>query len=191
MAKVARNGQARPLTQEEYQLLLEHLKQRKHKVLLRLMASTGARITELLHIRRDDLYTDPGGGGGVLLRKSNTKTKQTREVPLPPDLLQDLRDLAGNNQEYVFQSTHGNDKPLTRQSVDYIFRNALKELNIQGVSLHSTRRGFITNLVVHKNVPLPVVQKIVGHASLRSTSSYIQVRSDDLKNGISKIWQEV
>lgn len=172
------------LQQEEYQALLQHLPQR-YAVLLRLLTATGFRISEALSIRSTDLYE-----GGVLVRKSNTKgQRSTREIPLPPNLLEALRDLVGN-AEYIFQSTHKKEAPLTRQAVDYVFRNTCRDLNIEGFSLHGTRRFFITELA-HKNVPLPVIQKAVGHSSLRSTSTYIEVEEHHIKNAVSLLWSGI
>lgn len=182
--KLQRHGQSKILQQEEYQALLQHLPQ-LYAVLLRLLTATGFRITEALSIRSTDLYE-----GGVLVRKSHSKGQRgTRDLPLPPNLLKELRDLAGN-AEYVFQSTHKKDAPLTRQAVDYVFRNACRELNIEGFSLHGTRRFFITELA-HKNVPLPVIQKAVGHSSLRSTTTYIEVEEHHIKNAVSLLWSAV
>ena len=172
------------LQQEEYQALLQHLPQR-YAVLLRLLTATGFRISEALSIRSTDLYE-----GGVLVRKSNTKgQRSTRDLPLPPNLLKELRDLAGNAQ-YVFQSTHKKETPLTRQAADYVFRNTCKELGIEGWSLHGARRFFICTLA-HKNVPLPVIQKAVGHSSLRSTTTYIEVEEHHIKNAVSLLWSAV
>ena len=153
-------------------------------MLLRLLTAGGFRITEALSIRTTDLHE-----GGVLVRKANTKTQTTREIPLPPELVEELRDLAGD-AEYVFQSNLKQGAPLTRQAVDYVFRNACAELSIKGWSLHGTRRFFICELA-HKNVPLSVIQTAVGHSSLRSTQSYIEVEEHHIKSAVSLLWSVV
>ena len=184
--KSQRHGKSRPLNQQEYQALLQHLPQKRYKVLLRLLTATGFRVSEALSIRTTDLHHDVG----VMVRKSNTKGAQsTREIPLPHDLIEELRDLAGN-AEYVFQSNLKAGAPLTRQAVDYVFRNSCRELGIDGWSLHGTRRFFITELA-HKNVPLSVIQYACGHSSLRSTQSYIEVEEHHIKNAVSLLWTGV
>lgn len=182
--KSQRHGKARPLNPQEYQALLQHLPQQRYKVLLRLLSATGFRISEALSIRTTDLHD-----GGVLVRKSNTKGQSTREIPLPPDLIEELRDLAGDG-EYLFQSKLKVGAPLTRQAVDYVFRNACAELSIKGFSLHGTRRFFITELA-HKNVPLSVIQTAVGHTSLRSTQSYIDCEDHHIKSAVSLLWTAI
>jgi integrase/recombinase XerD len=183
--KSQRHGKSRPLNPPEYQALLQHLPQRRYKVLLRLLTASGFRVSEALSVRTTDLHD-----GGLLVRKSNTKGAQsTREIPLPPELVEELRDLAGDS-EYVFQSNLKQGAPLTRQAVDYVFRNTCRELNIQGWSLHGTRRFFITELA-HKNVPLPVIQTAVGHSSLRSTTAYIEIQEHHIKNAVSLLWTAI
>ena len=183
--KSQRHGTARPLNQNEYQALLQHLPQRRYQVLLRLLTASGFRVSEALSVRTTDLHD-----GGVLVRKSNTKGAQsTREIPLPPDLIAELQSLAGSS-EYVFQSNLKAGAPLTRQAVDYVFRNTCRELNIQGWSLHGTRRFFISELA-HKNVPISVIQHACGHSSLRSTQSYIEVDDHHIKTAVSLLWSAV
>jgi integrase/recombinase XerD len=182
--KSARNGQSKILSQQEYERLLNALPS-KYATLLRLCSVGGFRISEALSIRSEDL-TD----SSVLVRKSSTKGKRcTREIPLPPALIEEIQTLE-NRGEFLFESKHKPSHPLTRQAVDYIFRNACKELGIEGWSLHGTRRFFIHTLH-HKNVPLKVIQKAVGHSSLRSTASYIDVEEHHIKDAVSLLWSAV
>ena len=182
--KSARNGQSKILSQQEYDLLVAAVPQ-KYATLLRLCCLGGFRISEALSIRTADL-TD----ASVLVRKSSTKGKRcTREIPLPPDMVSELRGLEDNG-EFLFESKHKPNHPLTRQAADYVFRTACRDLGIEGWSLHGTRRFFIHTLH-HKNVPLKVIQKAVGHSSLRSTASYIDVEEHHIRDAVSLLWQAV
>lgn len=182
--KSARNGQSKILSQQEYERLIGAVPT-KYAALLRLCSVGGFRISEALSIRTEDLTTT-----SVLVRKSSTKAKRsTREIPLPPDLVNELQNLEDGGQ-FLFESKHKPNHPITRQAVDYIFRNACNELGIEGWSLHGTRRFFIHTLH-HRNVPLKVIQKAVGHSSLRSTASYIDVEEHHIKDAVSKLWSLV
>jgi len=92
--------------------------------------------------------------------------------------------------EYIFESKHKPNTPLTRQSCDYIFRNACRDLEIEGFSLHGTRRFFIHTLH-HKNVPLKVIQTAVGHTEMRSTAAYIDVTEKQVESAVSQLWAMV
>lgn len=182
--KSARHGKSKILTQAEYESLLEVVPH-KYAVLLRLLMLSGFRIGECLSLRTADLMES-----SVLVRKCSTKGRRsTREVPLPPDLMDELKEMS-KGAEYIFESTHKPDQPLTRQSCDYIFRNACKDLGIEGFSLHGTRRFFIHTLH-HKNIPLKVIQTAVGHSEMRSTAAYIDVTESQVEKAVSQLWAMV
>ena len=182
--KSARNGQSKILDKQEYELLLAAVPP-KYATLLRLCCLSGFRISEALSLRTEDLKEN-----SVLVRRSSTKGKRsTREIPLPTEMVCELRSLEDSG-EYIFESKHKPNHPITRQSADYIFRNACKELGIEGWSLHGTRRFFIHTLA-HKSVPLKVIQKAVGHSSLRSTAAYIDVEEHHIKDAVSQLWSMV
>jgi integrase/recombinase XerD len=179
--KSARNGQSKILNQQEYELLLAAVPP-KYATLLRLCCLSGFRISEALSLRTEDLQES-----SVLVRRCNTKGKRnTREIPLPPEMVNELRSLEDSG-EYIFESKHKPNYPITRQAADYIFRTACKDLGIEGWSLHGTRRFFIHTLA-HKNVPLKVIQKAVGHSSMRSTAAYIDVEEHHIKDAVSLLW---
>jgi len=183
LMKSQRHGKSKILSQQEYQQLVEVVPH-KYAVLLRLLMVSGFRISECLSLRTEDLME-----ASVLVRKCSTKGRRsTREVPLPSDLMQDLHSIAGD--AYIFESRHKSDQPLTRQSADYIFRNACKDLGIEGFSLHGTRRFFIHTLH-HKNVPLKVIQTAVGHSEMRSTAAYIDVTETQVERAVSQLWAMV
>jgi len=181
--KANRHGQARILNQHEYQQLLGVLAP-KFKVLLKLCCVSGFRISEALSLRKCDLIGDT-----IIVRKGDTKGKlATREVPIPPELVLELVALGGDG--IYFFSGREVDKPMTRQNADYALRSACKRLGIEGTSWHGTRRYFI-NTLHHASVPMKVIQKAVGHRHLASTSKYIDVNEDQVRNAVSLLWQAV
>lgn len=181
--KSARHGQSKILNKQEYQQLHDTVPAR-YGTLLRLCFLSGFRISEALSIRREDVQEN-----SVLVRRCCTKGKSsTREIPLPADMVQELLQVGG--AEFLFESKVNPGEPITRQSVDYIFRNACKEIGIEGWSLHGSRRFFI-NTLHHKNVPLKVIQKAVGHSSMRSTAAYIDVEEQHIRDAVSLLWTTV
>ena len=182
--KSQRNGQSKILDQQEYELLLAAVPT-KYATLLRLCCLSGFRIGEALSIRTEDLTET-----SVLVRRASTKgSRSTREIPLPPEMILELRSLEDRG-EFLFESKKKPNHPITRQAADYIFRTACRDLGIEGWSLHGTRRFFVHTLH-HKNVPLKVIQKAVGHSSLRSTAAYIDVEEHHIRDAVSLLWSAV
>jgi len=181
--KRCRNGKSKILTPIEYRLLEKELPQ-KFRVLLKLCCLSGFRIGEALSIRRDDLVDNT-----VTVRKIDTKgALETRQIPIPEDLSTAL-DALPKEGPYFFPG-RDSSKPMTRQNADYVLRNACKEVGIVGFSWHGTRRYFI-NTLHHSNVPLKIIQKAVGHRHLSSTSRYIDVEPEHIKQAVSLLWQGV
>jgi len=66
----------------------------------------------------------------------------------------------------------------TRFRVYYYF---YKYLNINP---HGLRKIFTTYLVVDRNYPIKVVQRIIGHRDLKNLDYYINLRTEDIKKAI-------
>jgi integrase len=89
-----------------------------------LAACTGMRIGEVLGLRGEFVYTDSIKVNGQYGKHGygETKTRETRDIPLSPVLIEGLKRLVEiNGQGYLF-STNGGAKPITR----YYFNKYLK-----------------------------------------------------------------
>ena len=47
-------------------------------------------------------------------------------------------------------------------------------------TVHSLRHTYVTLYVIDKKVPLPIVQKQVGHRSLKTTNVYLQPSTEKM-----------
>lgn len=73
-------------------------------------------------------------------------------------------------------------RQITRQNFHAFLQSVKKEMNIPNeieLAPHTLRRCFATRQAI-SGMPLPVLQKVLGHSSLHSTSIY--VRAGDLDN---------
>ena len=57
------------------------------------------------------------------------------------------------------------------------------------VTTHTGRSSFVTNMLLN-NVPLTVVQRIVGHASARTTAGYDRSGAKEESEAIHSVWDE-
>ena len=180
MPKIAGNGQS--ITINTYQLdLIKSRLPFKYQVVCDLMYYTGARVSECLAIRRCDVIS-----GQVVIRKSNTKGKQdTREIPIPPHLIQAIDKLPDENA-YLFAGMGGQGH-LSRYSFDKILRRTCKKLDLDGFSTHGFRRTFITSLARNNNHS-KVIMKCSGHKQLSSLEKYIDVTEEEKVAAVTSIW---
>ena len=204
MTKTNGMGQAEVLTPEQLDLLIENLPEGTHRTVACVMRYCASRVSETLQLRFSDINES-----SILFRCTNTKTKQSRSIPLHPKLkailaewrtiwhkyplkarkvstLNELKEYVipqPTSEDYVFKGrkkgTH-----LTRASVDKILRRTLKELEIHGASTHSWRRTQLSN-AKDSGMALPDLMAISGHTSLNSLQRYLHTTEKQKKEVVS------
>ena len=204
MTKTNGMGQAEVLTPEQLDLLIENLPEGTHRTVACVMRYCASRVSETLQLRFSDINES-----SILFRCTNTKTKQSRSIPLHPKLkailsewrtiwhkyplkarkvstLNELKEYVipqPTSEDYVFKGrkkgTH-----LTRASVDKILRRTLKELEIYGASTHSWRRTQLSN-AKDSGMALPDLMAISGHTSLNSLQRYLHTTEKQKKEVVS------
>ena len=144
---------------------------------LGLLAKTGMRCGELRGLTVADTDFEQ-----KVFHIRDTKTGVPRDVPIPPDSIEPLRNqcISRGPREPLFLSFRG--KPLGNSDFGRELRNRRNLLGLPYFHVHSFRNWHIVDLLRH-HVPLPVVQQLVGHEDLKSTAHYIKLVMDDLRQG--------
>ncbi|MBN3944124.1 site-specific integrase [Nostoc sp. NMS9] len=195
-----REGQAAVLTYAECSKIRTQIRSRKYKLLFDLAWYTGERWGALVQLRVADVYTDDGNAREYInfrartrKAKPNSKRKaqsarKNRQVPVHPVLREILLTYKPESDSVWLFPNREEDKPITLRWADAILRAAVDKagLSAKGISTHSTRRSFITNLA-NKGINLAMIKKITGHADLKVLSAYIEVSEDDMKNAIATL----
>jgi integrase/recombinase XerD len=176
--KVDRHGSAAVLTTEQLDVLLDAAPSPRYRALWAVQRWTAGRIAECLALRWGDL------NGVVTFRRSNTKTKTTRQVPTAPQLVAELvayrsaweaeHGHAPAKDEALFPAKGSTHTPMSRQAADKALRQTCATLALEGVSTHSFRRSFATG-ALKRGVGLPTIQRVTGHKSLGSLGHYLDV----------------
>ena len=146
--------------------------QRDH-LFFSLLYNTGARVSELLQFRGEDLR------GRVI--RLHGKGRKEREVPIPAALAERLRRWCQSNQiradRPVF--THLRGAPLSRDGVSFRLTQVVQRAARQCPSLkkrHVTPHTFRHTAAMHllqSGVALEVVALWLGHASPVTTHTYV------------------
>ena len=168
-----RTGKRLPviLSGEEVVALLDAATNLKHRALLMTLYSAGLRASEAVHLRLEDIDSRR-----MMIRVAQGKGRKDRYVMLSGKLLETLRRywLETRPDPWLFpgQASGG---PLTYGSVDRFFARAKDKAGIRKrVSPHSLRHSFATHLL-ERGVNIRVIQRLLGHRSLRSTEIYTHV----------------
>ena len=168
-----RSGRRLPvvLSREEVRALLELTSNLKHRALLMTLYSAGLRIGEAVQLQLPDIDS-----GRMMIRIDQGKGRKDRYVMLSQRLLLSLRSYWRAYQPTLWLFP-GQDpsRPLARGSVDKLFASAKGRAGIRKrVSPHSLRHSFATHLL-ERGVNIRVIQRLLGHRSLRSTEIYTHV----------------
>jgi site-specific recombinase XerD len=74
------------------------------------------------------------------------------------------------------------DRPLTPSAVERAFTNAVERAGLpERGGIHSLRHSFATHLLEAGVDPL-TLQRLLGHSSLRTTTTYLHVRQERLEH---------
>jgi site-specific recombinase XerD len=168
-----------PLSRDEIARLFEATGNLKHRALLMTVYGGGLRVSEVVHLRPQDIHSER-----MLIRVDQGKGHKDRYTLLSARLLEELRTYwrAYRPQGWLFTSRNGNG-PLSEGAAQKIFYTAKERARIShGHGIHCLRHSFATHLM-EAGVPLPTIQRLLGHASLNSTAKYLHVTSQHL-NGI-------
>ena len=197
-----REGQAAVLTYADCSKIRTQIKSRKYKLLFDLAYYTGERWGALVQLRVSDVYNENGTPREYInfrartrKAKPNSKRKaqdkvlrKNRQVPVHPVLKEVLLAYKPESDSLWLFPGRQQEKPITLRWADAILRAAVDKagLSAKGISTHSTRRTFITNLA-NKGINLAMIKKITGHTDLKVLSAYIEVSDDDVKSAIATL----
>ncbi len=179
MCKTNRSGKSSLLSKDQLEMLVATLPE-KYSLLAELLYFSAGRVSEVTSIKVRNLnLTD----GLVTFEKSTTKTKETRQVPLPSTVLKNLSSWIDSHglksDDYIFFTNSRNikvkagSKAVTTQSVDSFFRRSFDWNGILGASTHSFRRSRLTHLHIEEKWSLREIMDISGHKNLLSLQQYL------------------
>lgn len=159
------------LSKEECKLIFSASRSMKHRFLLAFAYAGGLRMNELRHVKIADVDLDRKQ---VKIRQG--KGKKDRYV-----ILSELIALRFEKyldqvkpQIYLFEGlTPG--AVMGERSIQYVINEAVKKTDIQkAVSMHTLRHSFATHLL-EDGVDIYSIQKLLGHADIRTTIVYLHV----------------
>ena len=159
------------LSGKEICALLDTTTNLKHRTLLMTLYSAGLRPSEAVHLQLANIDS-----GRMMIRVDQGKGRKDRYVMLSERPLLTLRRYWLEYQPALWLfSGQDPSRPLTRASVDKLFARAKERAGIRKpVSPHSLRHSFATHLL-ERGVNIRVIQRLLGHRSLRSTEIYTHV----------------
>lgn len=168
-----RRAKRRPvvLTQTEVLTLLRAAPRLADKLLLGLMYASGLRVSEVVRLRWEDVDLERG-----TLRVVDAKGAKDRYVVFPhvmKAILEQLSELA-DGRGWVFPSPEG-IRHLSPRTAQRSMQRALELAGLnKRVTCHSLRHAYATHLL-EGGTDVRVIQRLLGHARLETTTLYTHV----------------
>jgi integrase/recombinase XerD len=152
------------------------------------LAFSGARISEVIALTPAAIDIESGVAGIQTLKRR--KRGVIRQVPLPPDLLSGL-DRHFNIGEAQRDPELANERlwRFSRTTAWRLVKEIMAAAGISGTPAmpKGLRHGFGVN-AFQSNVPPHLVQRWLGHASLRTTAIYADVIGAEERAFAARMW---
>lgn len=159
------------LSKDEISRIINTTKNVKHKALLMVTYSSGLRLGEVCNLRPGDIDSER-----MMVRVVQAKGAKDRYTILSPVTLAFLREYWKMYRVKNFLFENSDHEPLAHKTVQSAFKKALQKSGVKkDVGIHSLRHSFATHLM-EQGVSLPIIQQLLGHTSLRTTSIYLHVQ---------------
>jgi len=193
----------RYLTADELQQFFSSIDSYTHKLMFEVIYELGCRVGEFVKMRVRHLSF---GRSTIFFPPENTKTQTARTSSLPQGLTNEIKSMLRQKkiiakredrllkpEAYLFHPGRRWNTPYAENRIRQIFQHYISKAGLQQVygqdtrgrnlkmfTVHSLRHSHIMHYVVDKGVPLPIVQKQVGHHSLKTTSVYLSASTEKM-----------
>jgi integrase/recombinase XerD len=176
---------------KEVKEIFSFIKSPTNRMAIILIYSCGLRLAECINIKVADV-----DGERKQLRVLG-KGDKFRYVPLPDSTLVLLRQFwrIVRDSNWLFPSSNSNSsKPIYRRTLQRAFKDALKKSTIlKKATFHTLRNSYATHLL-ENGVNLMVIQKILGHKTVRSTLKYTHLTKKNIfvfNTAVNKMMSEL
>ena len=166
------------LSKEEVARIISATTNLKHKTLIILTYSAGLRISEVINLKLTDINSDR-----MQINIRQGKGHKDRSIMLSEAVLLQLRTYWKTYRPmiYLFEG-YRNGTPYSTRSAQDLFKRSVTLAKIKRhVTFHTLRHSFATHLV-ESGVDVVVIQRLLGHSNLHTTSVYLHLQNYDINN---------
>ena len=161
--------------------------------LIELALETGLRVAEMAALRVSDMVLSPGAHGIVVRRGKGGKRRYVR---IGGSFARSCEDFLAwkeawgdpvDEEEPVFRSVV-TGAAMTTRALQKMFARVCKRVGISGHSVHHCRHTYATYLYRASGRDLRLVQRQLGHASVRTTEVYAHVFDQDVERAVENLF---
>lgn len=172
------------LSLSEVEKLIAVTQNLKHRALLALAYSAGLRRQEIQQIKPTDIDSER-----MQVRIVQGKGKKDRYSILSPKVLDLLRTYyrCHRPKTYLFESQGKSGVFLSDSTLNAVVKKSAVKAGIRKkISFHTLRHCFATHLL-EKGVNIRMIQELMGHVSIRTTTIYLHLVNNQPSSIISPL----
>lgn len=168
------------------QFNLRYITPHRNKTIIKLLLSTGLRLSEMTNLKWKEVNLNSGQ-----VKVVEGKGLKDRIVYIDDNMLEDLREWKERQLEgwgktpYVFTTRTLNlldGKAVRRMIKTYKDKAGIEK----DITTHSLRHTFATDLL-RDSKNIRIVQKALGHADISTTQIYTHIVDDELEDAMKKL----
>lgn len=166
----------RPMPPDTFAVLMGLPLSPRNRAILALLRYEGLRLSELCELDLDSMDLRAG------VIRVHGKGNKTRVLPLLPDARRPLEvwlAVRGDSPGPLFSGQRG--ERLGKTGVERLLTRLLTDAGLPKYTPHQLRHTFGTQ-AVRAGVSLKVLKDMMGHESLETTSLYVEVTAEDMRN---------
>ena len=171
------------LSPEEISRFFESIHNLKHRAILMTAYAGGLRVSEVVSLRLSDIDSQR-----MVIRIEQGKGRKDRYVMLSQNLLDLLRAYwkVARPTYWLFPG-HPSSRPINQRGISHICVKATRAAGLtKRVTVRALRHCFATHLL-EAGANIRVIQILLGHRSLRTTSRYTHVSTETLRSVVSPL----
>ncbi len=156
----------------------------KHRLILKLIYSSGLRLGELLKLQWEDIDFER-----LLIHIKQAKGKKDRYVPLAQSLLPDLLTYMEQSTFSTYIFPGGKGLPMMSETgIRFALSQGIKKAGIQktGACVHTLRHSFATHLLEF-GLDIVSIKELLGHSRIDTTLKYLHVANINKMNKLSPL----
>ena len=142
-----------------------------------LEGNLGLRISDIVRLRLADIVSD---GGRYRLAITEQKTGKQRVFTVPLVIYQYM-------ENYCLRNGIGRTAllfPITTREVQKVLARVCDYLGYEGISTHSFRKWYATEIYVKNGYDIALVQRLLQHSSAAVTQRYIGIEPQRIERAI-------
>lgn len=157
----------------------------RYSMLMKCMYFLGLTNSEVQNLKIEDIDI---AKGVVRITRENDKE---RNVPLPNGLAHELKDYIGLRQEGLLISGRDKKSRISDRHIRRIVKEYAKAANVrkyEEIHPHTLRHSYATHLQ-NSGVPLNVIQNLLGHERIETTTIYTHMGIEHAKEWVAKAFK--